>query len=313
MNAIFEKPEELYKKSTKTLSSWGEKLVALDFFNQFGDRIEYIERQKTPDWKIVFKDKTEIGVEVKSSSFKDDYVDDHWFFGIPLKKKDLEPNVDLIAMVNSFHFYRKLNKNENRIREIYGGHIQDNLNTSSINSDGKKEHETESLILYFNKLDIKPINLFPFLKIPIAFLVEILSKNNNMNFKREYFSKIRNFKDAKLLIFNKAIILNGNLVINTKYNTHYNDIIGEYPDWFGKKEECLLIQKYHNSIRLFVDRISNNMQKFLGSNLEAIINNLENMKLDQLNYTQKYNNCEENCVNFNKCKLLIKQLNLNLL
>ncbi|MBA7532256.1 hypothetical protein ES705_24482 [subsurface metagenome] len=134
-----------------------------------------------------------------------------------------------------------------------------------------------------------------------------------MKFKREYFSKIRNFKDAKLLIFNKAIILNGNLVINTKYNTHYNDIIGEYPDWFGKKEECLLIQNYHNSIRLFADRISNNMQKFLGSNLDAIINNLENMKLDQLNYTQKYNNCEENCVNFNKCKLLIKQLNLNFL
>ncbi|MBA7544741.1 hypothetical protein ES705_37102 [subsurface metagenome] len=43
MGAIFKKPEELYKKSTKTLSSWGEKLVALDFFNQFGDRIEYID------------------------------------------------------------------------------------------------------------------------------------------------------------------------------------------------------------------------------------------------------------------------------
>ena len=110
MVTIFEKPEELNKKSTKTLSSWGEKLVALDFFNQFGDRIEYIERQKTPDWKIVFKDKTEIGVEVKSTSFKDDYVDGHWFFGIPLKKKDLEPNVDLIAMVNGFYFYRKLKK-----------------------------------------------------------------------------------------------------------------------------------------------------------------------------------------------------------
>lgn len=40
MGAIFKKPEDLNKKSTKILSSWGEKLVALDFFNQFGDKIE---------------------------------------------------------------------------------------------------------------------------------------------------------------------------------------------------------------------------------------------------------------------------------
>ncbi len=313
MGAIFKKPEDLNKKSTKTLSSWGEKLVALDLFNHFGDKIEYIERHTTPDWKIVFKDKTEIGVEVKSSSFKDDYVDGHWFFGIPLKKKDLEPNVDLIAMVNGFYFYRNLNKNESRIRDIYSEFIQDNLNNLSINPDGEKEHETKSLILYFNRLDIKSINLFPFLKIPIAFLVEILSKNNNLNFKHEYFSKIRNFKDAKLLIFNKAIILNSNLIINTKYNTQLNDIIGEYPDWFGVKEECLLIQKYHKSIRLFSNRISNDMHKFLSSNLHEIIKKLKNMKSDHLNFTQKYKNCEDDCVNFNKCKLLSSQLNLNIL
>ena len=42
-----------------------------------------------------------------------------------------------------------------------------------------------------------------------------------------------------------------------------------------------------------MDKISNNIQKFLGSNLDAIINNLDSMKLDQLNYTQKYNNCED--------------------
>ena len=313
MGTIYKKPEEIIQRSAKTLSSWGEKLVALDFFIQFGEKIKYIERQKTPDWKIVFKDKTEIGVEVKSSSFKDDYVDGHWFFGIPLKKKDLEPNVDLIAMVNSFYFYRKLNKNENRVRDVYREFIQDNLNNISINPDGDEEDETESLILYFNRLDINSINLFPFLKIPLAFLVEILSKNNNLNFKREYFSKIRNFKDAKLLIFNKAIILNSNLIVNTKYDTTLNDIMGEYPDWFGVKEECKLIQKYHESIKLFSKRISDDLHKYSSSNLHEIINNLKNLKSDQLKFKQRYKNCEADCVNFNKCKLLSTQLNVNFL
>ncbi len=90
-------------------------------------------------------------------------------------------------------------------------------------------------------------------------------------------------------------------------------MMGEYPDWFGVKEECLLIQKYHKSIRMFSNRISDEMQKKLRSNLHEIISSLENMKSDQLNFTQKYQNCEDDCVNFNKCKLLSTQLNLKIL
>lgn len=77
------------------LNYWGELKAAIEIFKRLDNsllKVNNIKRhpRSTPDLTVKFNNDKEIGIEVKSSSFKNDYFYDFWMFGVSSKKKDLE-------------------------------------------------------------------------------------------------------------------------------------------------------------------------------------------------------------------------------
>lgn len=245
------------------LNYWGELKAAIEIFERLDNtslKVKNIKRhpRSTPDLTVKFNNNKEIGVEVKSSSFKNDYYPDFWMFGVPLKKKDLEnKKINVIAMVNAAYFWKE-NKLSLKFKKAHDF------------VDSKLHLNTKSTILFFNRSDLTEIPLSPLLKIPIPLLLKLKEEDKN----KESLGKFLKINENSIEVNHKGIIINGNLIFRILHKNKENiSNLGEFPDYFGTKEKCLLIREYHNSMKLFSEKIENNIKKY--QDLHSIVSNLQ--------------------------------------
>lgn len=208
-------------KEKKRLRDIGELKVAEMFLEEFDlviNQIEYNPHENV-DLKLSFKNNTnDIKVEVKSSSFKNDYINDMWWYGVPIKKKDFEYEFDLLAMVNF----------------IPGPNYS------------KKKDNNDCVILFFTYHDLKDLLPNPFMILPTTNFYKLKKKEN------EFINHIKNFWNN----FYKSINIEADLVFKAhnfvpKGKKYQNKL--KFPNWFGKNEECYYIKEYHESIRNFYE------------------------------------------------------------
>lgn len=279
------------------LNYWGELKAAIEIFERLDNsslKVKNIKRhpRSTPDLTVIFNNDKEIGIEVKSSSFKNDYFNDFWMFGVPLKKKDLEnKNIGVIAMVNAAYFWKgtKVPRDFDKVYDFV---------------DSKLQLNTKSIILFFNRSDLNEIPLCPLMKIPIPLLLKLKKEDQN----KESLGKFLKINENSIEVNHKGIIINGNLIFRVlhKNKDNFNNL-GEFPDYFGMKEKCLLIREYHNSMRLFSEKIENNIKKY--KDLHSIVSNLQEAGSDI--YKQEFMNCPNNCLEFINCQNYLKKSKLS--
>lgn len=279
------------------LNYWGELKAAIEIFERLDNtslKVKNIKRypRSTPDLIVKFNNNKEIGVEVKSSSFKNDYYSDFWMFGVPLKKKDLEnKNINVIAMVNAAYFWKE-KKVSLKFKRVYDF------------VDSKLQLNTRSVILFFNRSDLNEIPLSPLLKIPIPLLLMLKDKDK----KKESLGKFLKINENSIEVNHKGITINGNLIFRTLHKNKENfSNLGEFPDYFGTKEKCLLIRGYHNSMKLFSEKIEKNIKKY--QDLHSIATNLQEARSDISK--QEFMNCPNNCPELDNCQNYLKKSKLS--
>ena len=276
------------------LNYWGELKAAIEIFEKISNsslKVKNIKRQpnSTPDLIVKLNNNKTIGVEVKSSSFKNDYFSDFWMFGVPLKKKDLETKeIDIIAMVNAVYFWK-------------GDKVKSIIKKGYDFVDLKLQLNTKSIILFFNISELNEIPLSPLLKIPIPLL--LMLKNED----KEYLGKFLKINNNNLEINYKGFNINGNLIfrILNRNNTNLNKL-GEFPNYFGSKEKCYLIREFHKSMKKLSKKIENNTKKY--QDLEAIIFRLQ--KERSRVFEQEFMPCPNDCPEIINCKTYLKKSKL---
>ncbi|MBN1214495.1 MAG: hypothetical protein JXA99_03540 [Candidatus Lokiarchaeota archaeon] len=219
------------EKNYSEIRNIGEMKVCEELLRQYGDNNIQIDisPSKGVDLIVYFiKLKKIINIEVKSTAFKNDYLKDMWIYGIPIKTKDFE-EFDLLAMVN---FIPKI--------------IKSNVNTTQIE---KYNDQKECVIFYFNQSDFNILLPSPFMILPSTNLMYLKKSKDNIG-------KIKRFFDN----FYKGIVIPPEKIFDTcSFKEHLNFLKFKnclnYPNWFGKNEECRYIREYHKSIRDFYEEI----------------------------------------------------------
>jgi len=208
-------------KNKNRLRDIGELKVAKTFFEEFGQNIKSIEYKSGKDVDLnVFFNNNPAGlkVEVKSSRFKDDYIKDMWWYGLPIKKKDFKYGFDLFAMVNFIPGPNNLKRNDNN----------------------------DCVILFFTYHELQDLLPNPFMILPTANFYNLKDKkkgniNNIKSFWNNFYKSINMEGD---LVFKK----HGFIPIEKKYDKKL-----KFPHWFGKNEICYYIKDYHDSILKFYE------------------------------------------------------------
>jgi len=157
----------------------------------------------------------------------------------------------------------------------------------------KNDYETDHFLYFpfeiFNKLKPNPLNIIPKTTFMSLFDKYQYDKNNP---KSGYIGKIlpRQVNNDSY----KSIIIPG------EYQTNSTN----FPEWFGKKEECAFIREYHLSIKQFYEQeILNNIE--LRKDLLAFCKNsiqlkkeknFEEIYISEVYYENYCLNCSEKCL-----------------
>jgi hypothetical protein len=269
-------------KNYKRIGYVGEIKVCEQLFTIYGEGEIEISLSSSEGIDIIVyfkKPKKVITIEVKSSKYKEDYIKNTGFYGIPIKTKDFQYNFDLLAMVN------------------FAPNIV-NKNLVNFRKDEK------CFILYFTLEDLDFLDPNPFMVIPPINLDYL--KNLDKESESNYIAHINTFYNN----FYKTIILPAEFIfkhINFMENlpSKYSNKIS-FPKWFGEQERCLYIRDYHKKIKSFYwEHIESNFDKL--TNIQRIIDSIKNHS--SWRFEENYPISEKNyCLNCDmKCPYAINQ------
>lgn len=264
----------------KSMGPIGEAVVALQFLDVFGEKIESIDNSGNDvDLTIKFKDEEKpITVEVKSSAFKGDYFRDHWVYGVPIKAKDFDYEFDLLAMVNF------IPPDE----------------TNSLGKKSKIRSDYKNVTLYFMYNELESLLPNPFMYIPTTTLLKLKTECSDIkNFHTLFNNYYKGVKIDPTIVFDEI----GFSWDNYKLINNMKGELG-FPSWFNKSLSCKYLANYAVNGREFYEReITSKWKERIDLNQmveNAIINRPKKSRINE-EYPIDSNFCK-NCTQ--KCKYI---------